>query len=347
MRSRDIPWSATYAVEPPAPPLRDLLAVGEVRQAALRYHVHDRVFGLGKFALNRAFRAMSPEAASNFAANVVAPRSARFYRGKPFTRRMDRMIGRLRPELADDPSGRQAVLDAWFRNTARTMSEFAHLEAVASEPITTVEGLDIVRRLQAEGRSMVVTTVHTGMWEMISALTSQHFADKGTGAWAPQSNRFENRLVARTRKRLGIKVLPATPRLARQLYKVLAEPGESIALVIDEFSEKNAKFPLFGRPIMERCNFTFALRAAQRAGAAIVPAVITRVAPTRFTFAYRDPIEVAPGEAGFIAAAHALNAVYEPHVLAHLDQWYMLLEVKVPGSEDATPSPRRRRRNAP
>ena len=177
---------------------------------------------------------------------------------------------------------------------------------------------------------MVLTTVHTGMWEMISYLSSRHFGDKGTGAWAPQSNRFENRIVARTREKLGIKVLPATPKLARQLYRILAVPGQTIVLVIDEPSEKQVKFPLFGRPIEERCNFAFALYAAQRTKAAIVPAVITRTGPTRFTFAYREPIEVGPGEDGFRDAAFALNAVYEPHVLAHLEQWYMLHEVKVP-----------------
>ncbi len=61
-----------------------------------------------------------------------------------------------------------------------------------------------------------------------------------------------------------------------------------------------------------------------------MPAVITRIGPTRFTFSYREPIEVGPGREGFETAAYALNAVYEPHVLAHLEQWYMLHEVKVP-----------------
>ena len=93
---------------------------------------------------------------------------------------------------------------------------------------------------------------------------------------------------------------------------------------------KNCEPPLFGRPVQDRCNFVFALHCAQRTGAAIVPAVITRTGPTQFTFAYREPIDVGPGDDGFQAAAQALNAVYEPHVLAHLEQWYMLHEVKVP-----------------
>ncbi|WP_226581685.1 lysophospholipid acyltransferase family protein [Acuticoccus sediminis] len=330
MLNSEIPWSATYAPEPTAPPLTDLFGDEGARRSAMRFHLQDRVYGGGKMALHSLFRMLSPEAGSNFAGRIVAPRSRAYYRGKPFIQRMDRMIARLRPELAGDPAAREAVVDRWFENTARAMAEFSHLEAVSTPPRTTVEGLEIVERLQAEGRSMVLTTVHTGMWEMISYLSSRHFGDKGTGAWAPQSNRFENRIVADTRRKLGIKVLPATPKLARQLYKSLAVPGQTIVLVIDELSEKQVKFPLFGRPVEDRCNFAFALYAAQRTGAAIVPAVITRTGPTRFTFRYNEPIDVPKGNDGFHSAALALNAVYEPHVLAHLDQWYMLHEVKVP-----------------
>ncbi len=241
MRNSEIPWSATYAPEPIAPPLTDLFGAAEARKAAMRYHVHDRIYGGGKVALHRLFRLLPPGGGSHLAGRIVAPRSREFYRGKPFIDRMDRMIARLDPSLADDPAGREALIGRWFENTARAMAEFSQLEAIASEPRTTVEGLEIVRRLQAEGRSMVLTTVHTGMWEMVSYLSSRHFGDKGTGAWAPQTNRFENRIVARTREKLGIKVLPATPKLARQLYRILAVPGQTIVLVIDEPSEKTGQ----------------------------------------------------------------------------------------------------------
>ncbi|ORE95885.1 lipid A biosynthesis lauroyl acyltransferase [Stappia sp. 22II-S9-Z10] len=331
MRNSEIPWAATYAPEPVAPPLGDLFSSDPaLKKAARRFHVADRVYGGGKVALHRLFKLLSPEAGSHLAGRIVAPRSRRFYGEKPFIQRMDRMIGRLRPALADDPAARSAIIDAWFENTARAMAEFSQLEAVATPPRTTVEGLDIVRRLQAEGRSTVITTVHTGMWEMVSYNTSRHFNDLGTGAWAPQTNRFENRIVATTRHKLGIKVLPATPKLARQLFRILSVPGQTIVLVIDELSEKQVKFPLFGRPIEEKCNFAFALYMAQRTKAAIVPVTITRTGPTRFTYRYCEPIEVGPGAEGFQAAGQALNAVYEPHVLAHLEQWYMLHELKLP-----------------
>ena len=330
MRYSDIPWSATYAPEPEAPPLRDLFGEGDARRKAMRFHVSDRLFGGGKIAMHAVFRRLPPEVGSNFAGRVLAPRSRRYYAGKPIIARLDGNIARLVPELADDPVARSAIIDRWFENTARAMAEFSQLETVSLPPRTTVEGLEHVERLRAAGRKTMVTTVHTGMWEMISYYGSRHFEDNGTGAWAPQSNRFENRIVARNRQRLGIKVLPATPRLARQLYRILSVPGQTVVLVIDEPSEGQVKFPLFGRPLETKCNFAFALYCAQKAGAAVVPAVITRTGPTRFTYRYEPPIEVPPGDEAFQAAASALNAIYEPHVLAHLDQWYMLHRLRLP-----------------
>ena len=327
MRRDDIPWEWTFAPEPTAPPLTEALKSGPTGRAARRYHLTDRVFGGGKVALNALFGVLPPPAAASLGGRVAGTLSRRYYGEAPFVQRMKAHAAVLDPTLGDDEA-REAFVRRWFASTGRTMSDFANLEAIATRH-TQVTGREAMEAARHDGRPLVVVTVHTGTWELVSYFSSRHLFNRGSGAWAPQSNRFENRIVARTRRRLDIKALPATPQLAPRLYRVLKEPGQFIVLVVDEPSEGTVKFPLFGRSVPERCNFAFALRVAQRAGGIVLPVVIARTGPSTHAFAYRPAIEVRPGEEGLGQAAGALNGIYEPHVRAHLDQWYMLHKLRL------------------
>lgn len=331
MRWDEIPWSATRAVEPPVPPLADLFARGSRRTAAMRYHVWDRASGLPQLALTAIYRRAPLETTTGLTVRVAAPLAIRRYRGKPMWQRMDRIIARLRPELADDPAAREALIARWFANTARAIAEVPSVQRLAAPSRASVRGLDHLAAARASGRPIVMTHVHTGTWEAIGPILNAHgFEGRVTSTWQPQPNRFENAIVAASRRRYPSKVLPPQPGLARMLLAFLSEPGQTLLLVLDEVSENQIKFPLFGRPAPRRCNLTFALRAARKTGALILPATNTRTDGVRFTFRFHPPIDPAEFEGDpLTAGAEALDALYEPHVLAHLDQWYMLHELRL------------------
>lgn len=251
----------------------------------------------------------------------------RFYVNVPFVERMKAVAGRLDPTLANDPRAQDAFVRRWFANTGRTMVEFSKIVEIAEG--IDVGGLKHVAAARASGRSVVLVTVHVGLWELVSYLVAKHFEVEGTGAWAPQPNRFENRLLAANRRRFGTRILPASPHLAARLYRVLRVPGQLIVLVIDEPSERAIKFPLFGRPFTERSNASFAIRSAQKADAVLMPILIARTPQMGMRYEYQPHFEVARSREGLEAAAQALNAIFEPHVNAHLDQWYMLHKLKL------------------
>ncbi|MEM8665452.1 MAG: lysophospholipid acyltransferase family protein [Pseudomonadota bacterium] len=330
MRYDDIPWEACSPPEPDAPPLSALLGAQDVRRQAMRYHVHDRLLGSAKYAFNAVSRALPPAAGSGFGAHVLAPLAERANRKRPYYQRLLTNAERLRPDLVATEADRRAFISRWYENTARAMSEFARVEALVEPPYTTTFGTEIARRTEATGRSTIMVSVHTGMWEMASRIGAIYWFNKGTGAWQPQKNRFDNRIVAATRRRMKIKALPAGPQLGRQLFKVLAEGGQSLVMIIDEVADGGTLFPFFGREPPDRSNFAFVLRLAQRTNAYVLPLIITRTAPVRFSYGFAEPLEVAPGRDGVREAALALNAIYEPHVIANLDQWYMLHALRLP-----------------
>lgn len=93
--------------------------------------------------------------------------------------------------------------------------------------------------------------------------------------------------------------------------------------------------PLFGRPPDKSANLGIAVRLAAATGANLLPIWVTRRQGARFTLHVAPPPEdwparLAEARAGDPAPAiHALNARVEPPVRAHLDQWFMLHELRL------------------
>ena len=328
MRPEEIAWEATYAPEPDPPPFADLLGTPHARRAAARYHLFERARGASKLGLIAATRVLPAGLGPGAGAAILGPLVARHYAGGPMVQRMHRALARLRPDLAEEEA-RRALLERWFANVTRTMLEYGAIERLAAPPHLELEGEEVLAALRAQRRSAVIVTVHTGTWELISHVVSSRMPM--VAPYQPQPDRYENRIVCRTRRRYGAKTLPPSPSLARTLYRILAEPGQAVVILLDELAqaENAVRFPLFGRAVPERTNVSFAVRAAQRAGAPIVPVTIGRVSGPRQRFTLHPPIEVGEGQAARRATIEGLSAFYEAHILARLDEWYMLKEYKV------------------
>ena len=332
LRVEDVGWAETFEARPPGPPLRDLFGEGEAKRTAMRHHVAHRLEGYAKLGLSPVFRRLPMRWVSDLTGPVLAPGVARRYRPTGRWARMDRLIARMRPDMGDREA-RERFQERWYVNIGRAMGEFLIADRLVAAGCAQVHGMEHQRAAVASERPVIVVTVHTAAWEVTGMVSlCEHFANRGVSSWQPQANRFENRLVARARQRCGYKVLAPRPRLAARLRQVLNTPGQMLFLLVDEQSENQNKFPLFGRPAPSRCNLSFALRLAAGTGALILPLTTWRTADAlRYAMAYHPPLDVSalPAADRLAAGAEALNAVFEPHVVRHLDEWYMLHSIKL------------------
>lgn len=327
MKVTDIPLSATAAPEPPAPPLSALWRGGA--QGWWRHHVADRAQGLAEGALFAALRHASPETAAALGVRLGAL-IGRLDEGRPFTGHMRRAIALIRPDL--DQAGREALMARWWRQSGTTLAQFPVLDRLAAPDRLTIHGVERFRAAEADPRPAILVLVHLGNWELLGPMGAAHMRRPTFGFWQPEPNRFRNRLVHRQRARLGMRVLPPSfslPLMAAALLRGGAMP----ALFVDEVSEDRCKFPLWGRPIPEKCNLILTLLLAHKTGARLLPAHFLRDAPGRASFHLLDPIEPRPDlsrDAYVQTMAQALSAAFEPRIAAHLDQWYMLKDMRVP-----------------
>ncbi|MEO1103158.1 MAG: cytochrome P450, partial [Pseudomonadota bacterium] len=325
MLTTDIPWQATFAPEPVAPPLHNILRRDDAGRRARRHHVTSRAMGNMQTGLNAMFARCPPHWSAGFGSRVLAPFARRHYRGTKMIARMEKNLSVLAPQLTVEE--RDALLRRWFANTARAMSAYAHLTRLVDPQHMTRLGQEHLEAAKGTGRSIVMTTVHTSAWELNSVLAFEEFGERLTGPFHPQPSRFENRIVTHARRKIGVRALPPGPNLSRTLLKMLQVPGGTIVLVIDEPSEGDIKFPLFGRDWPTRCGANFAVKVAAKTDALILPTTLMREEGTRSTFRYHKPID--PAADGEDATRAALNGLYEPFILSHLDQWYMLQALKL------------------
>lgn len=319
----DIDWALTDPPQPDRPRLTDDNGLRRV----LRYHVAERAVGWGKLTAVGAIRALPTRTTSMLVSNAFLPLALRTEGRRPYAKRMADVAHTLSPSLwpKNDPDN---FIERWFSNVANVYAQYAIAERLGSPEHCKVEGLHLLEAAREGGRPFILASVHTGTWELISHFGSHHTGRNVTGPWSPEPNKYDNLIVCQSRRRQGIKVLTPGPHLPRLLLQVLKEPGQGLVMMMDAVADGKTPFPLFGRPMPQRGNFVFTLRLAQKSGAVLVPVTIERTAPTEHRVRYHGPVEVGPGGDGIAAAARTLNILFEDFVRSHLDQWYMMHNLK-------------------
>lgn len=327
----DIPFEETWVPEPPAPPLRHLFTGADARRAAVRYHLADRFEGALNTALHGLYSVLPPDAGS-----AVGAFTAPFFRWRNrrtlAQARMETAIARLRPEL-DTPEAREPVVADWWRNTVRTLAEFAHVERLVEPGRLVLAGAAHAEAATAPGRPVIVISVHLASWEAsFRMLLDQRLGGRDWfGMYTPQPNRFENRIVHRLRRRANAYAFPPTPASLRRMRLLLAGGTANLALLVDAPSEGEVHFPLFGRPLAQRCSLRVGIGLARRTGAILLPGYFLRKGPARFSANWLPPLDVdrfPADEAGTQAIARTLSRAFEPAVLENLSHWYMLDRIK-------------------
>lgn len=318
-----------------APPIHWLLSDAERRLRAWRYWGIDTAAGLYNSALHYTMRLLPIDACSALGA-FLAFYSPLVYRASD--RRARKAWARLRPGEAD-PAAVDAAMRRLWRCIGRTMAEFSVLHRLWGAGRISLTGIEHLQAARATGRPLLVAALHLGNWETVMvAGVNQGF--RGSGIYLPPENRFDRRLARKARNRYQAGQVPAGPGALRAALRLLRTGREPFVIFVDELARGRVQAPAFGRSLRRDSNIAYAARLAAMTNAALIPAYCVRQGEAaRFEIRVLPPIDMVAADerdAALAANIARINAVIEPVIRDHLDQWYFLLDLEF--EDEATPS---------
>ncbi len=298
------------------PSLADLRAGGERRKAFLRYWWHDTLNDAPKWLSYHGLKLLPSAWASALGAfhyGIVC----RFYPGR--SRRMQENAARIRPDL--DPA---AVMRANWRNKGRLMAEFSVCHASpAAEMSPSPCRAPACRPQPGTHHHSRHASRQLGAPASGAANARRAFAT----FYMPPESRFEHSTACRIRRNFGAELLAPGVRGVRPALKHLARKDGVVMIFGDEGFDNRIMAPFFGRLPHLAGNLAIAVRLARHSGASIVPVHVLRRDGARFECRWLPSLDLTPeDEAGASLATDVarLNAVIEPVVSAHIDQWFFL-----------------------
>lgn len=199
------------------------------------------------------------------------------------------------------------VATDFMRASTRTDEEVvAHME---------VEGREIVDRVLAEGKGMLVVTAHFGNWERFA----QFARTQGKEIFAVARDLDDAQAhadVNRLRELTGLTVI-SRGNAARTMISLLRE-NKIVALLPDQNCSESF-LPFFGLPTGTVLG---PATISVRTGAPLVPAFCARLGPGRYKTIVWPPLEPVPDiENRIEALSRAMNDAIERVIRMYPDQW--------------------------
>ncbi len=328
----DIPIRETLPAEPPAPPVRDVVARDKGRrQAARRHWFHHPVSGTLNALAFQLLKLLPSDWTSN-AGPALLPFARLSFKNKPFFKRIRRNFAALTAGRLKNAADRTTGVEKWWENTARTRSEYCIVNRLSDEARVTLEGLDNLNAARSASSPLIFCSVHLSNWELLIASLEKGPTGPVAGPFQPEPNRFVNRIVYALRKQRGSYMFPPGQKSAIRLHRLMTGGQCNACIFIDEVREKQIHFPLLGRSPPRAGNAVVAIKLANACGGTIVPTYMKRIGPARFKHTILPPIPRPRGEANYeiVDTINALNDVFEPIVLDNIEHWYMLAELRLP-----------------
>jgi KDO2-lipid IV(A) lauroyltransferase len=135
-----------------------------------------------------------------------------------------------------------------------------------------IEGMEHFERAREKGRGVIFITGHCGNWELMALAHSLESCDFGLVA-RPLDNPYLNKVLERTRRRFGCKVIYKRGAL-RAIIKTL-KAGGSVGILMDQavLADEGVIIDFLGRPAWTTRT---PVALARRTGAPLLPAFIRR-----------------------------------------------------------------------
>ena len=216
----------------------------------------------------------------------------------------------------------------WFivrRYKQKALSQ-ARLNLARLKPELSPDEIDDLKAATAQGPTVIIY-LHTGNWE-VTAPVMQKIGQKFGDIYEPLQNEVELRIANEMRQSFGVDLLPPGAAGARPALRRL-QAGGCIAIFCDELRNDKIMAPFFDRPPHTKGNLAMAARLARRSGARIVIGYCVRKEGCAFETHFLPALqltqqaETRPAEDDVVLAdVIRLNALIEPIILTHIDQWY-------------------------
>lgn len=317
-----------------APPVRWLAGNAAQRRLAWDYFISDVFWGLFYRAGHQVLRATSIDACSwiggafgHLLRHYVSFRVGDMHRYRKHEAQARAAWTWLRP--GDDQRAIAAAMDRAFKNSGRSYCEFSVLHRLWAAGRIEVQGAEHLAAARADNRPTLVAGLHLGNWETVGpALIGLGYGTQLIYQVPP--NRFDHQIAIKARQRYGCRLVPPGRNGARHAWRALAEARDVLLMYMDEHVNGRVYAPFFGRGVTLDGNLAKAARLAALTQATVIPAYSERLQGARFRVNFLPPVALSHGgdrDADLRANVAALNAVIEPIVHAHLDQWLWLFDI--------------------
>jgi KDO2-lipid IV(A) lauroyltransferase len=242
-------------------------------------------------------------------------------------------LASLRPDYAADPELLEAAQRRLWANIGRVYAEFCVLERIVREGRVSFADEALLGEVIRDGRPVIIAYVHLGNWETTGMQLATR-APHRICAMADRlpANRIQAEVAASQRARWPGSVISVNAMAWRRVLAHLQTPGGILYIAIDEHAGAGVRTPAFGRAPAVHGNLGKIVRLAARTGAIILPTYSERLPGARFRAHFLEPLYPPAGDSAdttqLQARMQALDALFAPIVLRHLDQWFGLLEFR-------------------
>ncbi len=224
------------------------------------------------------------------------------------------------PDLS--PTEIETLAREVWANLGALLSEYPHLETICVQEaderleIVVSEEVEVLRQ---SGKQVVFVTAHLGNWE-VSAAAGAKLGFPMMVVYTPLQNPWMDRLLARMRRPLGVKLVTRDGAL-RPLVQHMRQGG-SVGLLVDQRVDAGEPLPFFG---LDMWTSLMPARLALKFGCPLVPARVERLNGARFRVTIYRPIqpdgEITDEQEQALAMTRQVNALFEGWIREQPDQW--------------------------
>ena len=261
-------------------------------------------------------RSLSPSAADRFGATLGSLTYALF--GSRRRIALDNLRHAFGDTLGDEEI--VEIARAVFRNTGRTLIEFARLPSMLERGIDNLcvsDGLEQLREAHSRGHGILAVSAHFGNHEMFGAWISSR-GYRTHIIVGVQHNEKVDRLINAWRRHYGVGTIRVDQ--IREVLRALKN-NEIVALLADQHAPNGIPIEFFGRKAaVARGPAVFSLRS----GAPIIPLMMRRESLQHYVVEAGQPLyppESGDNEENVLEMTRTYTAFLEDRIRVWPDQW--------------------------
>jgi KDO2-lipid IV(A) lauroyltransferase len=280
--------------------------------------LRNRLLNAWEILLYQVFRRLPIDLAPRLSARSTV---AAIRRDRP--RVVERARANLRRHRPDASEAEiEASVAAFLDNIGRIVGETACVGRFMAAGRIDLPNAERTKAIRARG-GLLALCLHTGNWDLMLEGVRALGMSVANAMYVSWESPAQTWIINDMRRRAGMRFLRQDRGGERAAYEEL-KTGGLLAVFVDEARDGRLMAPLFGRPPHTEGNLAIAAKLARRTGCSIVLCNVTRLPEGRFRVNISDAIALPESPSGVLDDVAFLNAIIEPVVLDHLDQWFWL-----------------------